>query len=329
MDFIILAALAGAVFLAARRAGASPIKPLVVSFATYVILAMVIPQMASYEPGFGLGAGVATLIIIGLFFALPARSRYAEPAGQPQLAPSPHRSAASVAELVVPRSWGGNEHTDEAVTRLAERTRAAATGANPAGVQSALAAFYRGLQDIPRIDSTVRQRAGDWFDVLARTGDVDDLVGFKLELESGTWGIERAPFKSPAHGRISADRLRDNAVAVISESAAEGHVELPGFGAFSTRPRGGATSLLFHDDSDAPLQLADTDFIEDLAARLGVTPKTATNAATKLFSALRAQVLDNEGSNTWIDVPGLGMFGLRRTGARVRLQFLPGDSPSP
>jgi len=329
MDFLILALLAGAVFLATRRAGADPIRPLVIAVSAYVVLALVVPYAVSYEAGAVLRIGIAALIVVGAFLALPRRARYAAPVGQAPVAPAVHRGAASVAELVVPRSWGGDEDTDEAVTRLAERARAAATGVGPTGVEEALAAFHRGLQSVPGLDQVVRERAGDWFDVLAKTGYVENLEEFKEQLESGTWRIERIPFKAPSHGRLSATRLLGGAVAVIWKGAAAGHVEVPGFGAFSTRPRGGATSQLFHDDSEAPLQLADTEFVEDLAAHLDVTAKTATNAATKLFSTLQEQVRDNQGENAWVDVPGLGMFGLRRSGARARLHFLPGDSLAP
>lgn len=328
MDYLIFGVLIAAVVLAARRSTTSMITAALISSAAYVLFAVLASRLAEYETGLVWRISVAVVIAVGAFVMLPPRPRPTAPDRVAPPAPTVDRGASTVAELVVPRTWGGDPGSDEALTALAEQARASASGVGRAGVEDALGAFYRGWESLiarhPELaDAGARERVWDWFGLLARVGRIDDVAGLRKELEAGTWRIEVTPFKPPSHGRIGADRLLDAAVQCIRERAAVGHVELPGFGAFSSRPRGEATTLLFHDDSEAPLQLAETPFVEDLTARLGATPKTATNAANKLFEALSEQVAANQGANSWVAVRGLGMFELRQTRARTRLAFLP------
>lgn len=134
---------------------------------------------------------------------------------------------------------------------------------------------------------------------------------------------EPVPFKSPSHGRISGARLRDGIARTVHECAAAEHLEIPGFGAFSARQRSGVTTVVFHDDSGAELQLAGTAFADALSERLGATAKTSANAATKFFTA----ILDQTADDAWVSVDGLGLFG-RPGGRKVQFVAVSSEAPS-
>ncbi len=328
MDYLIPLALLVVVQLVARRSGTSPPKAFVLTALAYLVFAVGAPRVFGSAGGDLWHLVAAAGITIAGFVVMPARRQSSAPVATPVTAPSVDRGATSVAELVVPRSWGASEQADAALADHAERARAAAAGGGPDRAEEALIAFYKAWQGLTGThdelqEPSVQARVWDWFELAARVARIPDVPALREGLKNGTWRIASTPFRPPSHGRISAAQLLEAATACIVERSAAGHMELPGFGAFSCRRRGEDQSLVFHDDSEGDLQLADTPFVEDLAARLEVSPKVATNASMKLFGALLEQVQAAAENTAWVAVPGLGSFELRRTAARSRLAFLP------
>ena len=355
MEWLLVPLLATALVAHAARRGKRSLPLAVgVALSAYILL-------AEFFPRFGDGPGMTGRVvwasaIVGLaYLVMPRRRSFRSPtqeesapsaptpapvtpiAPAPPLAPpaGSSRGASSVAELVAPRHWGGSDPgTDEALTLLAEHCRDSAAHATPEEVEEALAEYTHGwsmlAEQFPDAGLTapaVRERVEAWFQRVAETGGVRDGAQLWTRLQEGSWRAESVGFKGPSHGRISAARLLHGVVTTIESGVPHGHLELPGFGAFSLRSHDGELRLMFHDDSVEDVDLSSTAFVPRLAESLECTPKTATNAGTKFFTALLEQIRAHAGANVWVVVPGLGMFSMSEDD---RLQFVadhPLDAP--